>query len=87
MQVKELECATFDAYQVHHKMIGHHYCFSSSIGHPRLDSVKWLVYEDMRQHPGHQCCIIGHSRQCKSCWEIINISSKLYGCLTYDTFT
>jgi hypothetical protein len=40
---------------------GHSYDFTSSMGHPKSNSVL-LVYEGMRTHLGHQCCIIGSSR-------------------------
>jgi len=42
---------------------GHGYDFASSVGHLRLELVRLLVYDSMRTYPGHQCCIIGLSRQ------------------------
>jgi hypothetical protein len=35
----------------------HGYAFASSMGHLRSDSIGLLVYDGMRKHQGHQCCI------------------------------
>jgi hypothetical protein len=36
---------------------GHGYSFASSVDHLRSDSVELLVYDSMRQYPGHRCCL------------------------------
>jgi hypothetical protein len=38
---------------------GHHYGFASNIGHPRLNSIGLLVYDDMRQYSRHRYCTTG----------------------------
>ena len=39
--------------------MGHHYSFACNVGHlrSRLNSVKLLVYDGMRQYPEYQYCI------------------------------
>jgi hypothetical protein len=52
---------------------GHDYGFTSSVGHPRLDSVGLIIYDDTRIYPGYQCCITSPSGQRQPCREWVNI--------------
>jgi hypothetical protein len=45
--------------------MGHYYRFTSSVGHPRLDSVGLLVHDGMQQYQGHRYCTTGPSRKCQ----------------------
>jgi hypothetical protein len=63
---------------VHHTwMRGHDYGFASSVGHPRLDSDRLLVYDSMRTYQGYQCCITGPSRHYQPCKEGFNNLGRL----------
>jgi hypothetical protein len=56
---------------------GYDYGFTSSVGHPRSDSVGLLVYDSMHTYQGHQCCITGPSRQYQPCKEGVNNLGRL----------
>jgi len=64
---------------------GHGYGFGSSVGHPRSDLVRLLVYDGMRTYPKHRCCIRGPSGQHQPCREEVNILGRLYG-INYDIY-
>jgi hypothetical protein len=57
---------------------GHGYGFASSVHHLRFDSVRQLIYDNMRTYPGHWCCITGPSGQCEPCREGVNILGRPY---------
>jgi hypothetical protein len=64
----------------------HAYGFASSVGHPRSDLVRLLVYDGMQTYPGHRCYIIGPSGQRQLYQEGVNILGRPYGIeLWHDT--
>jgi hypothetical protein len=64
---------------------GHDYNFTSSVGHPRLDSVELLVYDGICTYPENWCCITGSSRQCQLYQEWVNILGRPYE-MNYDIY-
>jgi len=62
----------------------HSYGFASRLGHLKSDLVGLLVYDGMSTYPGLQCCITSPSRQCKPCWEGVNILGRPYEIELWD---
>jgi hypothetical protein len=65
--------------------VGHGYGFASSVDHPRLDSIRQLIYDNMCTYLGHRCCITGPSRQRQPCQLGVNVLSRSYG-MNYDKY-
>jgi hypothetical protein len=53
--------------------------------HPRSNSVRLLVYDDMRTYPEHWCCITDPLRHRQPCQGGVNILSRLYR-MNYDIY-
>jgi len=64
---------------------GHGYGFASSMGHPRSNSVRLLIYEGMRTYPGHRCCITGPSGQRQLYQKLVKIMGIPYE-TNYDIY-